>query len=119
MLACEFVGLDGGSRDSEATLGTCIHDSPCSVEFGGLVFRRTCTSLALKLDVHPGLATMPGNGGVNENSHLAPDGVGPDYGKDVRNAFMAGDQQASRCVNVMSPVRRGPVEKFGKNRKTL
>lgn len=47
---------------------------------------------------------MPGNGGANENSHLAPDGVGPDYGKDVRNAFMAGDQQASRCVNVMSPV---------------
>ena len=53
---------------------------------------------------HPGLATMPGNGGANENSHLAPDGMGPDYGKGVRNAFMAGDQQASRCVNVMSRV---------------
>lgn len=39
---------------------------------------------------------MPGNGGANENSHLAAEGVGPDYGKDVRNAFMAGDQQASR-----------------------
>ncbi|CAM9231413.1 unnamed protein product [Pylaiella littoralis] len=42
---------------------------------------------------------MTGNGGANENSHLAPEGVGPDYGKDVRNAFMAGDQQASRLLH--------------------
>lgn len=39
---------------------------------------------------------MTGNATPDESSHLTPEGVGPDYGKDVRNAFMAGDQQASR-----------------------
>ncbi|CAN0086207.1 unnamed protein product [Ectocarpus sp. 6 AP-2014] len=42
---------------------------------------------------------MTGNASANENSHLAPEGVGADYGKDVRNAFMTGDQQASRLLH--------------------
>ena len=41
-------------------------------------------------------ASMTGIVAANEASRLAPEGGGPDYGKDVRNAFIAGDQQASR-----------------------
>lgn len=41
---------------------------------------------------------MTGIVAASEASRLAPESGGPDYGKDVRNAFIAGDQQASRCV---------------------
>lgn len=47
------------------------------------------------------LSRMTGNAATGENSRLAPEGFGTDYGKDVRNAFASGDQQASRCVALL------------------
>lgn len=42
---------------------------------------------------------MTGNAAAGENSRLVSEGVGTDYGKDIRNAFASGDQQASRLLH--------------------
>lgn len=62
-----------------------------------------------------GSCTMTGNASTGETSRLAPEGVGTDYGKDVRNAFVSGDSQASRYVlqyssTVSSSVKLGLAE---------
>lgn len=39
---------------------------------------------------------MTGIPTANEASYLTPEGGGVDYGKDIRNAYNAGDEHASR-----------------------
>lgn len=41
--------------------------------------------------------TMTGHAEIDETSRLAIEGNGANYGKGIRDAFVAGDQQASRC----------------------